>query len=145
LPNARVYHELWAEVLAAAEWDPSYGAKDPESPFALWASKRMTSNTRFLKRDDVEIILGIIVSLHGDKGPNGARGSIVNLSKMGVKAVIGHTHTPGIEKGCYQVGVSTGTLSYARGSPSSWLPCNCVIQPNGKRQLVPIINGRYRA
>ena len=145
LPNAQIYHELWAEILAAAEWDPSYGAKEPESPFALWASKRMTSNTRFLKRDDVETIMGIIVSLHGDKGPNGARGSLVNLSKMGVRAVIGHTHTPGIEKGCYQVGVLTGTLSYARGSPSSWLPCNAIIQPNGKRQLVPIINGRFNA
>jgi hypothetical protein len=145
LPNARIYHEMWAEILAAAAWDPSYGAAEQESPFALWASKRMVSNTRFLMRDENRTIMGIIVSLHGDKGPSGVRGSIVNLSKMGVRAVIGHTHTPGIEKGCYQVGVSTGTLSYARGSPSSWLPCNAIIHPNGKRQLVPIIHGRYHA
>ena len=145
LANARIYHELWADVLEQADWDPTYGVKDPESPFALWASKRMKSNTRFLMRDDVETIMGIIISLHGDKGPSGSRGSIVNLSKMGVRAVIAHLHTPGIEKGCYQVGVSTGTLGYARGSPSSWLPCNAIIQPNGKRQLVPLIHGRYCA
>jgi hypothetical protein len=145
LTNAQIYHEMWAAVLEAAAWDPGYGAKDPESPFALWASKRIASKTRFLKRDEHTTIEGILVSLHGDNGPNGARGSLVNLSKMGVKAIIGHTHTPGIEKGCYQVGVSTGTLSYAQGSPSSWLPMHCIIQPNGKRQLVAIIKGRFRA
>lgn len=145
LANAQIYHEMWAEVLAQADWDPSYGAKEPESPFALWASKRMTSNTRFLKRDEHTTIMGILISLHGDKGPSGAKGSLVNLSKMGVRAVIAHLHTPGIEKGCYQVGFSTGTLGYAKGSPSSNLPAHCIIQPNGKRQLIVIVNGRFRA
>ena len=145
LTNAQLYHEMWAAVLEASGWDPGYGAKEPESPFALWASKRIKSNTRFLGRDDHELIKGILISLHGDNGPNGARGSMLNLSKMGVRAVIGHTHTPGIEKGCYQVGVSTGTLSYAKGSPSSWLPMHCAIMPNGKRQLIAIVNGRFRA
>ena len=145
LTNAQIYHEMWAAVLEASEWDPGYGAKDPESPFALWASKRIGSNTTFLKRDEHRMIEGILISLHGDNGPNGARGSLVNLSKMGVKAIIGHTHTPGIEKGCYQVGVSTGTLSYAQGSPSSWLPAHCIIHPNGKRQIVIIVKGRFQA
>ena len=145
LTNAQIYHEMWAAVLEVAGWDPGYGAKEPESPFALWASKRIGSKTHFLGRDEHRLIKGILISLHGDNGPNGARGSLLNLSKMGVRAIIGHTHTPGIEKGCYQVGVSTGTLSYAKGSPSSWLPMHCIIQPNGKRQLVAIINGRFRA
>ncbi len=145
LPNAVVYHEMWSAVLKAAEWDPGYGSKEPESPFAAWAGTRLKSNTRFLLRDEHVTIEGILISLHGDHGPNGARGSLVNLSKMGVRAIIGHTHTPGIEKGCYQVGVSTGTLAYAQGSPSSWLPAHCIVMPNGKRQLVVIVNGRFRA
>jgi hypothetical protein len=145
LTNAQIYHEMWAAVLEVAAWDPGYGAKEPESPFALWASKRIKSNTRFLGRDENELIEGILISLHGDNGPNGAKGSLLNLSKMGVKAIIAHLHTPGIEKGCYQVGVSTGTLGYALGSPSSWLPVHCIIHPNGKRQLAAIIKGRFCA
>ena len=144
LANAQIYHEMWAAVLEASAWDPGYGAKEPESPFALWARKRITSKTRFLGRDEHELIKGILVSLHGDNGPNGARGSLLNLSKMGVRAIIAHLHTPGIEKGCYQVGVSTGTLGYAKGSPSSWLSMNCIVQPNGKRQLVAVVKGRFQ-
>ena len=45
--------------------------------------------------------------MHGDKGPNGARGSIRNLRRIGIRSVIGHTHSPGIDEGCYQVGTST--------------------------------------
>jgi DNA-directed RNA polymerase subunit RPC12/RpoP len=89
-------------------------------------------------------ILGIELSMHGDVGPNGARGSISNLSKIGEKSVIGHSHSPGIQAGCWQTGTSSlMRLEYNRG-PSSWMHTHCVIYPNGKRQLINIIRGKWR-
>ena len=101
------------------------------------------SRVIFLKRDQAHMIKDIDVSQHGDLGPNGPRGSVRNLHKMGVKNIIGHSHNPGIKYGTYQVGTSTGRLEYTRG-PSSWLNTHCVIYPNGKRSLISIINGQWR-
>ncbi len=51
-------------------------------------------NTVFLKRDQSLMVNGIELGFHGDVGPNGARGSIQNLSKLGNKMVIAHSHCP---------------------------------------------------
>jgi hypothetical protein len=83
--------------------------------------------------------------MHGHRGPNGSRGSARNLANIGVRSVIGHSHSPNIFRGVHQVGTSSRlNLEYASG-PSSWLHCHCVIHSNGKRQLVPIIDGDWRA
>jgi hypothetical protein len=61
-----------------------------------------------------------------------------------VKTIIGHSHSPGIDGGCYQTGTSTPLrLDYNKG-PSSWLNCHCVLYANGKRSLLPIIDGEWR-
>ncbi len=57
---------------------------------------------------------------------------------------VGHGHTPGIEKGCHQVGVSTLDLGYVKGL-SSHMITHDVIYPNGKRALISIVNGLWRA
>jgi hypothetical protein len=65
------------------------------------------------------------------------------FSKIGVKTIIQHAHTPGIVDGCYQGGTSTYLeLEYNRG-PSSWAQTHCVIYANGKRALYTIINGEF--
>lgn len=87
---------------------------------------------------------GIELSLHGDQGPNGARGSLKNLRRIGTKAIIGHSHSPGIDEGGMQVGTSTRLrLEYNHG-PSSWLNTHAVIYDNGKRSLINIIKGKWR-
>ena len=74
--------------------------------------------------------------MHGDRGPNGARGSAKNLRRIGIKSVIGHSHSPQISEGCYQVGTSSRLkLEYNEG-PSGWLNTHCVIHADGKRQFV---------
>lgn len=83
----------------------------------------------------------IDISQHGDRGPNGARGSARSFSKSGYKTIIGHSHTPRIEKGCYQVGTSTIDMDYAVGY-SSWLITNCFIYPNGKRGMFTLVEGK---
>lgn len=88
-------------------------------------------------------IEGIDCSAHGDRGPNGARGSRRAMSRVQRKTVIGHSHSPGITDGCYQVGMSCiKEMPYVSGY-SSWLACCCVIYPGGHRTLLPIINGKY--
>ena len=81
-------------------------------------------------------IAGIECGFHGDLGTNGARSSILSYARLGEKTVIGHSHSPAILDGCYQVGV-TGKLDqgYNKG-PSSWQHAHCIIYANGKRSLI---------
>lgn len=101
--------------------------------------------------DDGYLILrdgsgGIEMGLHGDLGPNGSRGSLRNLSRLGRKVCIGHSHSAGIHNGAYQSGVKAKLgMDYARGAPSSWTQSDIVVQPNGKRQIITWWCGRYRA
>jgi hypothetical protein len=97
----------------------------------------------FMKRDIPYLVKDIDCSQHGDFGANGARGSALGLSKIGVKSIIGHAHSPQVVDGCYQVGVlSIIPLGYARGA-SGWLNTSCFVYPNGKRSLINIIDGSY--
>jgi len=88
---------------------------------------------------------GIELGMHGNRGLNGSRGSIRNLRRIGVKSVIGHSHCPGIDEGCYQVGTSTRLrLDYNHGA-SSWLNAHGIVHADGKRQIVVIVDGNWRA
>lgn len=88
---------------------------------------------------------GIECGLHGDRGPNGARGSARALSKMGRKANIGHSHSACIVDGVYQSGTSSKLkLSYNVG-PSSWSHSHIVTYPNGKRCIITVWRGKWRA
>lgn len=117
-------------------------------PFVYWAKRMMkcASRTRFLSRGESFVLADIELSMHGDKGANGARGSLKGFTKIGAKSITGHRHGPGIEGGAYGVGTNSRlTLEYNRGSPSSWLHTDCVIYANGKRSLINIIDGAWRA
>jgi len=143
--NKLIYHELMVVMLASAERRDTGAAM--VNPFEAYA------NQYYIGEDEIQFLSGkkafmihdIDVSQHGHSGPNGSRGSRNNLSKIGAKTVIGHSHSPGIVGGCWQVGTSSRMdLEYLSG-PSSWLHCHCVIHANGKRQLLPIIDGKWRA
>jgi hypothetical protein len=99
---------------------------------------------RFLDRDEDYKVAGIELGAHGDKGPNGSRGSKANIENAYGRAVIGHSHTPGILRGVFQVGTSSlFQLGYNIG-PSSWMHCSALVYPNGQRQLINSINGKWR-
>lgn len=101
-------------------------------------------NIKVLDYEESCLVGGIECGMHGHFGPNGSRGSAKNMRRIGVKSIIGHSHTPAIEEGCYQVGTSTRlSRGYTHG-PSSWLNTHCVIYPNGKRTLINIIDGKWR-
>lgn len=116
-------------------------------PFVYWAKKKMVGVDQaiFLRRDESFQVQGIELSYHGDAGLNGARGSRKGFSRIGVKVIIGHSHSPGICEGAYQTGLNCRLgLEYSHG-PSSWLQTDCLVYKNGKRSLLNIINGEWRA
>ena len=136
--NAKVYHEMWAA------WIDHMDRKQPFHPFTWWMMNNCAADTLYLQPDYPFIVKGIYLGYHGDKGINGAKGSLGQFAKIGVKTVTAHWHAPGIEKGAYLVGTSTKlNLEYTNG-PSSWLNTHCIVHANGKRQLVNIIKGGWR-
>jgi hypothetical protein len=64
---------------------------------------------------------------------------------MGRKANIGHRHAPCIVDGVYQAGTH-GELSpdWVRG-PGSWSHSDIVTYENGKRAIITMTNGKWRA
>ena len=113
---------------------------------ALWGEKKAADRAKFLKVGEPFIKLGVDMGFHGDKGPNGSRGSIRTYSKIGVRTIIGHSHFPGIKDGAMQVGMSCEyNLPYEGGAPSARLQCHGVLFPNGKRTLIVIVEDGWRA
>ena len=108
------------------------------------------SNVRFLDEDESFVICedthgGIECGMHGHLGPNGARGSAAAFAKMGRKANVGHTHSCGIYDGIYTAGTSSNLdLGYNNG-PSSWSHSEIVTYQTGKRAIITLYNGKYKA
>ncbi|SRR6266568_2500258 len=83
--------------------------------------------------------------MHGHFGPNGRFGTPENLSKMARKANTAHTHSTGIWNGLYVAGTSSKLRwDYAKG-PSAWSHSHVVTYPNGKRSIITIYAGKWRA
>jgi hypothetical protein len=99
--NALIYHQLKAEMLA----EIIDKGRCPE-PLELAARKMMRNKAQFTRHESLQIH-SIECGYHGDKGPNGARGNANGFDRIGVKTVIGHSHTPRIVGGCYQTGTSS--------------------------------------
>lgn len=98
----------------------------------------------WLQRDEDFKIAGIECGVHGDKGPNGSRGSLRSIEQAHGACVIGHSHTPGILRDAWQNGTSTLLqLEYNSGA-SSWMHSSTLIYPNGARQMIHSIYGEWR-
>lgn len=82
-----------------------------------------------------------LVSLHGDFGFNGAKGSANTWKRFNSKVIGAHTHSPQIVDGYTCVGV-TAKLDqyYTRRSLSSWAHSHAIIHDTGKCQLLVMDN-----
>jgi len=142
-----------AEFYLKAQLAKVQAIKNGNTKFTLleWAMKAIclpkNCNVTFLDLDESLITCrkqggGIENGSHGDKGPNGSRGSINNFAKMARRFIIGHSHTAGIRDGVYQVGTSSLLrLPYTKG-PSSWSHTHCLTYTNGKRTLFTVWKGQ---
>lgn len=135
--------------LAKYMWDETHMSKQGDeqvpSPFAYWVQKFKHPRIRCLREDESYAVAGIELGMHGHRGPNGARGMLRNLVKIGVKFVIGHVHGPGIRFGGYAVGIMARLRQGYNKGPSNWLQTMCLVHGGrcaGKRQLITIIDGR---
>lgn len=140
--NANIWLKLWSafeESIVMGEGGPEYN-----NPLETYLLPLLRSETEFLSGRCGRTIADIVIDMHGHRGANGSRGSINQFTKFGVKSIIGHSHTPGRQKDCVQVGTSSLLrLSYTNG-PSSWAHCHCLIHPNGTRQIIFLIDGVWR-
>lgn len=89
---------------------------------------------------------GIECAIHGDQGVNGARGTPNNLLRVATRMNTGHTHSPGILDGIYTAGL-LGKMDqgYNNTGLGSWSHTQIVVYPSGKRSLVTLIKGKWRA
>jgi hypothetical protein len=86
----------------------------------------------------------ILVSEHGDNGPNGTRSTNVNAEYSLQACVLAHSHSPSVLRKVFRVGTLALELEYQKGS-SSHQNMNCVIYRNGVRQMIWIApDGRYK-
>lgn len=98
---------------------------------------------RTLSLDDSFRVHGWELAMHGHLGANGSRGGHTQFKNLNTKNMVGHGHHPHREDGHIMV----GTLSYLRvgfnRGASSWMNGLGLIYPDGKAQLIHIINGKY--
>lgn len=139
--NAVFYLEV--ALMTAKATRMGKGGTEYPSPFKVLMDAAGLPNVRVLNRDESLIVADVALDMHGDKGPNGSRGSIRNLRRIGVKSVIGHGHSPGEDEGSTQVGTLSQLRREYNDGPSSWLHANAFVSDEGKRQLACIIDGEY--
>lgn len=117
-----------------------------------WILRELGASTevRFLRVDESYVICpdksdGIECGMHGHEGANGARGTPVGFNKMGRRANIGHSHSAAILDGVFVAGTSSMLdVGYNTG-PSSWTHSHIITYENGKRAVVTIYDGAWRA
>lgn len=112
--------------------------------FPYWFEQAGVPFSRVLKPDESFVVGDVENGMHGHQGPNGSRGNIRSLRRIGLKSTFGHSHSPGEDEGASQ----NGTMTYLRvgynGGPSSWLNAHTVQNADDKRQLIVMVNGRWR-
>lgn len=113
--------------------DPIQEGVDPGAKLATW-----------LPRDADMRVEGVMLSAHGDKGLNGAKGHARSTELAYGNAIVGHAHTPEILHRTYVVGtLSKLRLDYNVG-PSSWLHACGLVHKGGGKQLIISIDGKWR-
>lgn len=145
--NARFWFESNLEIYRAIERD------DDAFDVFRWAlsrhDERGLEDVAFPPRNSSYLICqaygGIENIFHGDQGPNGARGTPLNLSKIALRLNTGHTHSASILDGVYTAGLSgLFEQGYNEGA-SSWSQSHTLTYANAKRTIVTLQKGRWRA
>jgi hypothetical protein len=88
---------------------------------------------------------GIECGIHGHEGPNGARGTPTNLTRVATRLNTGHTHVASILDGVYTAGLCGLMDQGYNTGPSGWSHTQVVTYSNGKRTLVTLRDGLWRA
>jgi predicted DNA-binding protein (UPF0251 family) len=119
--------------------------------FAEWGLRKAgcPSSARFLGQDESYVICrryedGIECGMHGDDGPNGARGSTRSLTPMGRRVNKGHDHQAAIMDGVWSAGACAERFVYMHG-PGAHSVSHIITYPIGTRSITTLWNGAWRA
>lgn len=146
--NARIWHQLnlaWFDAI-----DDGEGETFSPSEHALRAGGEDLGDITFLHGGQSYVICQdtapIECGIHGDVGPRGSRGSPTGLAKLVERVTSAHTHEPKILDGVYVAGTSSRLdIKYATKGASAWQHAEVVTYPTGRRTIVTLSNGQYRA
>lgn len=90
------------------------------------------------------VIDGVECGHHGFRGANGAKGTVAGFARLGKKMSIADKHQPEICEGVYVAGCMELHHGYNKG-PSGWAVSVIVQYPDGKRALITLQKGKFRA
>jgi hypothetical protein len=104
----------------------------------------------FLREDQSDVILedldgGIECGLHGDRGVNGAKGTVSGIARMGRRVNMADKHSAEIMDGVYVAGTSGKLDAGFNKGPSSWTHSHIVTYPNGTRAIIGVWKGKWKA
>lgn len=137
--NAKLYHFLKYSLYQSMEEGEDLKALELALRELVGTLPQLHNDVEFGRAHVQHVVYGYDVSQHGHNGSNGSRGNVGLLSKMQVKMVTGHTHSPTILNGLFTVGVTAKLdQGYNRNGFSSWDHANVLIQPNGECQMFPL-------
>lgn len=141
--NADMYLETALHMVRSVRMGK--GGAEYLDPFQFWVDRlKGEADVTCLRRNQSLLINDVELGMHGDTGPSGARGSVKNLSRLGVKVMSGHGHSPAEEEGHTRVGtMSRLDLEYVRG-PGAWMHAHGAVDAFGKRHLIIMIDGKWR-
>lgn len=139
--------EFWLEAQLACV--RAIQNKDSDFSVFEWAARKFCGleETIFLREDEsFTICAGTIeCGMHGHLGANGAKGTPRQFTRMGKRANTGHTHSPEITDGIYTGGTSSNLDMIYNSGLSSWSHAHVVTYANGKRCIVTMQGGKWRA
>lgn len=143
--NARYHMQLQHAMLDAMD------RKDRGFNVLEYALRQegIPKDIKFLYLDESYVLCrdvdgGIECGLHGDLGAGGSRGSTKGLTRLGRAVTKGHDHKATIMDNVYSVGVCSLDFSYTKG-PSAHSISHVVTFENGRRQIITMWEGRWRA
>jgi len=147
MTNARYFYRLQDKLLDAIE------GGDKDFNVLEWALRNcanpIPAGVKFNGEDESYIILkkhggGIECGLHGDLGPNGARGSTRSLRKLGRRVNKAHDHKATWYDGVLSGGACARSFSYSKG-PNAASISHILTYENASRTILTFWNEKFRA
>ena len=136
--NSDLYMEY--SLMLLKEYSENF--KNPRGVIALILNK-LYPKFKTLTRDDSYEVKGYELSMHGDLGQNGSKGSIKGFKNLNIKSITAHSHSPGRLDNAIRVGTNTILrLGYNKGA-SDWGQANAIIHKNGQVLLQLFTKGVF--
>lgn len=149
--------DIWNSEISSFLFNKSLGLYLPENEIddasqllreGYSRYNNLPSNINFPNLADSIKAHGFQLNSHGDKGGSGTRGGGAKTRAVtgGGKSITGHTHSMEIYGNTYIVGTSSLlNQKYTAGYGNAVIGGNAVLYDNGMVQMLPIIEGKWKA